>query len=144
MKKVFYLAFIGLVLLFTSCDDQQTRVTPVTRLYIEGQEIFNDTLEVPLNSYQEIRIISYSPNYISYSNGYFGITYTWRRINEYPTYLTANSQNLVILSNEQSEGTKEVAEFRMLFSDTIYQVGDLYKLRVQFCDYERTLNVVVR
>ena len=41
-------------------------------------------------------------------------------------------------------GYREVSEFRMKFSDTLYQVGDHYKLKVFSSDtYERTLNFIV-
>lgn len=155
MKKLIYFALIAFSFLFPSCE-RTSWVTADTRFYIEGKEIEDDTLKVSLNSYQEIRIISYAPDYIAY-DGYLyngllnGIKYSWRNIQNYPMYLTFDSPYLTMLSSEQSdhiqdnyEGTREVVEFRMLFADSTYQAGDLYKLRVQFCDYERTLNVLIQ
>lgn len=76
--------------------------------------------------------------------------YSWRNINGFPVNLRSDYSNLQIIMHTQPiqddnrTGLREVAEFRMLFSDSTFQNGDLYKLRVQFCEYERTLNFFVK
>lgn len=140
MKKTVFLLWL-LFLLFCSCSKVKY-VDPEVKFYIDGTEVLTDTLYPNINSYAEVRIVSVMPR------GNCG--YTWRNINGFPINLRSDYTNLQIimhtqpLYDDEHTGLREVAEFKMLFSDSLYQVGDHYKLKVSCADtYERTLNFIV-
>ena len=149
IKTFFAVGLLGLCVLCMSCSrDQQYSST--IRFFIDGKEITTDTITVALNSYQEIRIESYAPQFID------GIRYYWQAPTGYPQELSHNGTPEMFRLLTQSfgdfitvdnvSGYTESALFFMLFSDEIYHSGDLCKLRVNFSDsgyYERVLNIRV-
>ncbi|MCQ2277134.1 MAG: hypothetical protein MJZ87_09365 [Bacteroidales bacterium] len=137
MKRILPIICL-LVLLLCSCNKEKN-VQPEVKFYVDGTELLTDTLYPSLNSYVEVKIVSLRPNGNS--------DYSWRSINGFPINLRSDYANLQIISFEplyDMNGIREVAEFRMLFNDTIYQVGDHYKLKVYCGDmYERTLDFII-
>ena len=120
------------------------------RFFIDGKEITTDTITVALNSYQEIQIESYAPQFID------GILYYWQVPAGYPQELSHNgtpemfrllSQSFTnSITVDDMSGYTETALFYMLFGDDVYHSGDLCKLRVKFSPsgyYERVLTIKV-
>lgn len=147
IKTFFAFGLLSLCVMCMSCSrDQQYSST--IRFFIDGKEITTDTITVALNSYQEIRIESYAPQFID------GIRYYWQAPTGYPQELSHNStpgmfqlltqsfdDNLIV---DEMNGYTETALFYTLFSDEIYHSGDLCKLRVKFTPSgycERVLNI---
>ena len=149
IKTFFAFGLLSLCVMCMSCSrDQQYSST--IRFFIDGKEITTDTITVALNSYQEIRIESYAPQFID------GILYYWQAPTGYPQELSHNGTpemfRLLTQSFDNSitvdnlSGYTETALFYMLFSDETYHSGDMYKLRVKFTPsgyYERVLNIRV-
>lgn len=116
---------------------------------MDGKEITADTISVALNSYQEIRIESYSPRIGD------GILYYWQNPTGYPQTLSASetpemfqllSQSFNDMMVDEMSGYTETTLFHTLFSEEMYHSGDLCKLRVKFTPsgyYERVLNIRV-
>jgi hypothetical protein len=119
------------------------------RFFIDGTEITSDTITIALNSYQEIRIESYSPRIEDV------ILYYWQYPTGYPQAMSMSEtpemfrlltqsfdDDLIV---DEMNGYTEAALFYTRFSDEIYHSGDLCKLRVQFASgyYERVLNIKV-
>ena len=134
------LGFISLmfVLVLASCN--RPTVDPSVRFYMDGHEITTDTVTVPLNSYQEITIQTVSPEW------YY--EFYWQLPTGYPMELGNGSDNFHLFSQSSGfNGNSAVytlnAEFRMFFSDTLYHVGDVCRLRAYSPDYQRVLKVVV-
>lgn len=150
MKKIktfFAFGLLGLCVLCVSCS-RNPQYSSTIRFFIDGNEIKADTITVALNSYQEIRIESYAPQFID------GILYYWQTPTGYPQELSHNGTPEMFRLLTQSfgdyytvddmSGYKETALFYTLFSDEIYHSGDLCKLRVKFSAsgyYERVLNI---
>ena len=140
MKRFILLLCIS-TLLLCSCHKPES-VEPDVKFYVDGVELQTDTLYPSLNSYVEVKIVAVTPDIC---------TYTWRSVNDYPINLRNAGKNfhvmreaLPLFEQDYVNGFREVSEFRMLFSDTLYHAGDLYKLKVSSSDtYERTLNFVV-
>ena len=140
MKKFILLLCVP-ALMLCSCHKPKS-VEPDVKFYVDGVELQSDTLYPNLNSYMDVKIVAITPNICSY---------TWGPINDYPIILRNGILNFHIISSAQPlfeqdyvNGYREVSEFRMKFSDTLYQVGDHYKLKVFSSDtYERTLNFIV-
>lgn len=134
--------FLFVMLLLSACNEPKMVDFDVS-FYVDGKEITSDTLAVPLNSFQIIKINTYAPVYNE------GIFYTWRSINEPPMDLRG-TDSLRIRYNEFGdgirdgrEGTFEWAEFYMSFSDSLFHHGDLYKLSVSAKMEEKVLNILV-
>ena len=141
--------FVGICLLCVSCSridslDLNSRVT----FYLDNQQITTDTITVPLNSYQEIRIESTTLQYA------MPIQYQWQYATGAPIDLSINgSNNFDIVSQsidqsitvQSSSSYQETALLSILFSDEVYHSGDLCKLRVKFASgyYEKVLNILV-
>ena len=150
IKTFFAFGLFSLCTLCMSCSHVGMEQYPSTvRFFIDGTEITADTITVALNSYQEIRIESYAPQF-----GY-GILYYWQYPTGYPQTMSMSEtpemfqlltqsfdDNLIV---DEMNGYTETALFYMLFSDDIYQSGDICKLRVKFASgyYERVLNIQV-
>lgn len=139
MKRLI-IAFVLISLLFYSCESWNL-IDPEVKFYIDGKEITTDDYSVSLNSYLEVRIESYAPQ-----NSY---EYLWREIHDFPTNLRTDKERFSIIYSsggateieDGKYGSKEVSEFRMMFSDSICQPGDHFLLRVILDGhYERTLN----
>lgn len=149
IKTLFALGLLSLCILCMSCSRGE-RYSSTIRFFIDGKEITSDTISVALNSYQEIQIESYAPQFIK------GILYYWQYPTGYPQTLSTNETPEMfrlltqtfddsIIVDEMS-GYTETALFFMLFSDDIYHSGDLCKLRVKLTPsgyYERVLNIRV-
>ena len=147
IKTQFAFVLLGLCVLCMSCS-REPQCSSNIRFFIDGNEIRTDTITVALNSYQEIRIESYAPQFID------GILYYWQAPTGYPQELSHNStpgmfqlltqsfdDNLIV---DEMNGYTETALFYTLFSDEIYHSGDLCKLRVKFTPSgycERVLNI---
>ena len=149
IKTSFVFGLLSLCILCMSCSRDQSYSSTV-RFFIDGTEITADTITVALNSYQEIRIESYAPQFID------DIRYFWQAPTGYPQELSHNGTPEMFRLLTQSfgdfitvddvSGYTEAALFYMLFSDEVYHSGDLCKLRVKFSDsgyYERVLNIKV-
>ena len=151
IKTIFAFGLIGLCVLCMSCSSGgQLDYSSSIRFFIDGKEITTDTITVALNSYQEIQIESYAPQFID------GILYYWQYPTGYPQTLSMNEtpEMFRLLTQtfddsiivDETSGYTETALFFMLFSDDIYHSGDLCKLRVKFTPsgyYERVLNIRV-
>ena len=151
IKTIFAFGLIGLCVLCMSCSSGgQLDYSSSIRFFIDGKEITTDTITVALNSYQEIRIESYAPQFID------GILYYWQAPTGYPQELSHNGTPEMFRLLTQSfgnditvddlSGYTETALFYTLFSDEIYHSGDLCKLRVKITPsgyYERVLNIRV-
>ena len=147
IKTHFAFVLLGLCVLCMSCS-REPQYSSNIRFFIDGNEIRTDTITVTLNSYQEIRIESYAPQFID------GILYYWQAPTGYPQELSHNStpemfqlltqsfdDNLIV---DEMNGYTETALFYTLLSDEIYHSGDLCKLRVKFTPSgycERVLNI---
>jgi len=149
IKTFFVFGLLGLCVLCVSCSREQ-RYSSNIRFFIDGTEITADTITVALNSYQEIRIESYAPQFID------GILYYWQVPTGYPQQLSHNgtpemfrllSQSFTnSITVDEMSGFTETALFYTLFSDEVYHSGDLCKLRVKFTPSgynERVLNIRV-
>ena len=149
IRRLFAIGLLGLCVLCVSCS-REPQYSSNIRFFIDGNEIKTDTITVALNSYQEIRIESYAPQFID------GILYYWQSPTGYPQelsqsgtpetfqLLTQSFNDLLIV--DEMNGYMEAALFHTLFSDEIYRSGDVCKLRVKFTPsgyYERTLNIRV-
>lgn len=141
MKKT--ILILAVCFTFFSCGKLEY-IDPEVKFFIDGKEITEDSYSVPLNSYQEVRIESYAPKNL--------YNYFWRKSTEYPIDLREDREHLAILYStggvvqieDGKYGSKELAEFRMMFSDSICQSGDHFILRVLIDDnYERTLRFFV-
>ena len=145
---IFAFGLLSLCILCMSCSRGE-RYTSNIRFFINGTEITADTITVAINSYQEIRIESYSPRIGD------GILYYWQYPTGYPQAMSMSEtpemfrlltqsfdDNLIV---DEMNGYTEAALFYMLFSDDIYQSGDICKLRVKFATgyYEKVLNIKV-
>lgn len=149
IKTFFVFGLLGLCVLCVSCSREQ-RYSSNIRFFIDGTEITADTITVALNSYQEIRIESYAPQFID------GILYYWQVPTGYPQELSHNgtpemfrllSQSFTnSITVDEMSGFTETALFYTLFSDDVYHSGDLCNLRVKFTPsgyYERVLTIKV-
>lgn len=141
MKRSIILFFaVALVSLFASCDEF---VEDSVSFYIDGNEITADTVTVPINSYQEVQIKVYG----SSLNSRFH--YYWRSEYDYPIDLLY-TDSLAFYHTASGDvmgrklGAYQHSEFRMMFSDSVYHPGDIYKLKVTVQDYQRTLNFLVK
>ena len=138
MKKIGLLALVIMCVGLMSCE--RPKVDPNVRFYMDGQEITTDTVVVALNSYQEITIKTISPDMF--------FSYYWQLPTGYPMELGNGSENFQIIQQSTGyNGNSAVhttnALFKMFFSDTLYQAGDVCRLRANSSDYQRVLKVVV-
>ena len=134
------LAFVSLLFVLVVAACERPKVDPNVRFYMDGQEITTDTVVVALNSYQEITIKTISPDMF--------FSYYWQLPTGYPMELGNGSENFQIIQqstgyNGNSAVHTKNALFKMFFSDTLYQAGDVCRLRANSSDYQRVLKVVV-
>lgn len=133
-------AIVFCAILCPSCDEF---VEDSVSFYIDGNEITADTVTVPINSYQEVQIKVYG----SSLNSRFH--YYWRSEYGYPIDLLY-TDSLAFYHTASGDvmgrklGAYQHSEFRMMFSDSVYHSGDIYKLKVTVQDYQRTLNFLVK
>lgn len=149
VRKNLVLGFFSICLLCVSCSrietlDLNSRVT----FYLDNQRITTDTITVPLNSYQEIRIESTTPQYAT------PIEYQWQYATGAPIDLSSDNSNTFdivsqyfdqSISAQSTNNYQETALLSILFSDEVYHSGDLCKLRVKFASgyYEKVLYIRV-
>lgn len=127
--------FILLIILIGLVSCEQPRVDTNVRFYVDGQEITNDSITVLLNTYQEIGIkaINQGADWHFY----------WQQPTSYPVELHNGDSNLQWLSDSYGNGRTLTVEFRMYFTDSLYQHGDVCYLRCKSGDYLKVLNVLV-
>lgn len=138
MRKLAVLAVLFMALGLVSCD--RSDLDPNVTFYMDGQEITTESITVPMNSYREIVIKAIGPKHDWH--------FYWQYATGYPVELANGSENFQLYNESWTEGAtssvhKMNAEFRMIFSDTVYHSGDECRLRVSNPDYQKVLKVVV-
>ena len=143
MKKIIFVMLVAVGVMAVSCSPAVVEREPIVTFYMDNEEITGNSLEVPLNSYREIKIkteaIGVNSNRAVHATGY-------------PVELVVGTDNLILngtsfrtyIPELESSGMVQFATFRMIFSDTTYHSGDECRLSVSVGKYTKYLKVIVQ
>ena len=148
MKKIVFLMLVAVGVMAVSCSPAVVDREPIVTFYMDNEEITDNSVEVPLNSYREIKIKTEAIGV----NSNRAVHYYWQYATGYPVELVVGMDNLVLngtsfgtyIPELESSGMVQFATFRMIFSDTTYQSGDECRLSVSLGNYTKYLKVLVQ
>lgn len=112
-----------------SCDPKDENKDPYIVFLYEGHQI-DDTLVVSLNDYREI---------IIESKGDANPKYYLQLNQNLPEELPKGDFLKNLKYSNGSEGIHESAEFFYIFSDELYNSGDVLRLKVQVTDFTKSV-----
>lgn len=139
MKKLF--AVLISLLLLNGC---QKFIDPCIQFYQGEKEISSDTISVDLGSTLEIRIESMAPTVMGHVD-YFLVSPNDDIVNlsQRPDLLNVYFQQQSESIQDNRTGEKQCALFKKTFSESDFQTGDTYQLKVTIPDLEKHLFIRV-
>ena len=148
MKKIIFVMLVAVGVMSVSCSPAVVDREPIVTFYMDNEEITSNSVEVPLNSYREIKIKTEAIGI----NSNPGVYYYWQYATGYPVELVVGTDNLILngtsfgdyIPELESSGMVQFATFRMIFSDTTYHSGDECRLSVSVGNYTKYLKVIVQ
>ena len=148
MKKIIFVMLVAVGIMAVSCSPAVVDREPIVTFYMDNEEITSNSVEVPLNSYREIKIKTEAIGI----NSNRGVYYYWQYATGYPGELIVGTDNLILngtsfgtyIPELEASGMVQFATFRMIFSDTTYHSGDECRLSVSVGNYTKYLKVIVQ